>query len=107
MQNKSLNLIISQIIIFLFFSRNIFAISKIERMLKDHPVKFSFIIFGTCIAFAGVLLLLSYYKTIFMVIRSLITGKSKAEKPKIPTGKFGDISLPNARLIVKERYGER
>ena len=107
MQNKSLNLIISQIIIFLFFSRSVFAISKIEQMLKDHPIKFAFIMLGTCIVFVCVLLVLSYYRTIFKVIRALIIGKKKTPKrSRIPTGKIGDISLPDARLIVREAEGK-
>ncbi|MBU0478335.1 FHA domain-containing protein [bacterium] len=76
-------------------------------MLKDHPVKFSFIIFGVCGVFVGVLLLLSYYKEIFRIIESLITSKTKTPKrSKIPEGKIGDISLPNARLIVEEAEGK-
>lgn len=107
MQNKSLNLIIFQVIIFLFFSKNVFAISKVEQMLKDHPVKFSFIIFGVCGVFVGVLLLLSYYNVIFRAIKNLITGKKKTlKRSRIPTRKIGDISLPNARLIVKEAEGK-
>lgn len=113
MQNKSLNLIVSQIIIFLFFSRSVFAISKIERMLKDHPVKFSSIIFGVCIVFVGILLLLSYYKVIFSAIRNLVypsfsffKDKKEFERHIIPTGEIGNISLQNARLIVKEADGK-
>ncbi len=107
MQNKSLNLIISQIALFLFFPKNVFAISKFERMLKDHPVKFSFIIFGVCGVFVCVLLLLSYYKTIFRAVKNFIAGKKKAPKrPEIPTGNIRDISLPNARLIVEEAEGK-
>ncbi|MDO9463869.1 MAG: FHA domain-containing protein [bacterium] len=113
MQNKSLNLIISQIIIFLFFSRSVFAISKIERILKDHPVKFSFIIFGACGVFVGILLLLSYYKAVFSAIRHLVypsfsffKDKKEFERHIIPTGEIGDISLQNARLIVKEAEGK-
>jgi len=104
-QNKAL--IAFQIIAFLFFQKNVFAISKIEQILKDHPVKFSFIIFGVCGVFVGVLLLLSYYNVIFRAIKNLITGKKKTPKrSKIPVGKIGDISLPNARLIVKEAEGK-
>jgi len=86
--------------------RNVFAISKIEKILKNHPVKFAFIMLGVCGVFVGVLLLLSYSKTVFAVIRNLITAKGEIEKSKIPTGKIGDISLPNARLILKEPEGE-
>ncbi|MCK4400807.1 PilZ domain-containing protein [bacterium] len=76
-------------------------------MLKDRPVKFSFIIFGVCGVFVGVLLLLSYYKTIFGAVKNFIAGKKKAPKrPEIPTGNIGDISLPNARLIVEEAEGK-
>ena len=113
MQNKRLNLIISQVIILLFLSRSVFAISKIERMLKDNPVKFSFIIFGVCGVFVGVLLLLSYYKVIFSAIRRLVypsfsffKDKKEFERHIIPAGEFGDISLQNARLIVKEAEGK-
>ncbi len=96
-----------QVITFLFSPKSVLAISKIERMLKDHPVKFSFVIFGVCGVFVGVLLLLSYYKAIFKAISALITGKKKApKKPEIPAGKFRDISLPDARLIVKEAEGK-
>ena len=49
-----------------------------------------------------VLVLLSYYKTIFTVARALITDKKKIKESKIPTGKIENTSLPNARLIVKE-----
>ena len=101
MQNKSLTISLITTL-FLFFQRNVFAVSKIERMLKDHPVKSCFVIFGICAAFAGVSLLLNYYKTIFTGAMTLITGKRKTEESKIPTGKIGDISLPNARLILKE-----
>ena len=113
MQNKSINLIISQIIIFLFFSRSVFAIGKIEKMLKDNPVKFSFIIFGACGVFVGILLLLSYYKAIFSAIRHLIypsfsffADKKEFERHIIPAGEIGDISLQDARLIAKEAEGK-
>jgi hypothetical protein len=36
-------------------------------------------------------------------VRDLITGKKKAPKrAEVPAGKFGDISLPDARLIIRE-----
>jgi len=102
---RTLILIIFQIITFLFLPRNVFAISKIEKILKNHPVKFSFIIFGVCGVFIGFLLLLSYYKVVFKAISALITGKKKAERTRIPTGKIENLSLLNARLILKEPGG--
>jgi len=102
---RTLILIIFQIITFLFLPRNVFAISKIEKILKNHPVKFSFIIFGVCGVFIGFLLLLSYYKVVFKAISALITSKKKAERTRIPTGKIKNTSLPNARLILKEPGG--
>ena len=104
MQNKAL--IAFQIIAFLFSPKSVFAISKIERILKDEPLKFGFIMLSICAGFVVLLvLLLIYYKPIFTVARALITDKRKAERTKIPTGKIENLSMSNARLILKEPGG--
>ena len=61
----------------------------------------------------GILLLLSYYKVIFSTIRRLVypsfsffKDKKEFERRIIPTGEIGDISMQNARLIVKEAEGK-
>ncbi|MFH1904882.1 MAG: FHA domain-containing protein [bacterium] len=48
---------------------------------------------------------MSHYKAVFTVIRNFITAKEKTKEFKIPTGKIENLSLLNARLILKEPGG--
>ncbi|MBU0478223.1 FHA domain-containing protein [bacterium] len=113
MRNKSLFLIVCQIVTLLFSSKNVFAVSKTELFIKDHPVKFGFSTFAI-----PVFIILLYIgiskidKLIDIIIKFGQKQHAKEEEEeykKIPRGLIEEevaLSLSPAELIWRKEGGE-
>jgi len=113
MRNKSLFLIVCQVATLLFSPTSVFAVSKAELFIKDHPVKFGFSIFTI-----STLIILLYIglskidKLIDIIIKFGQKQHAKEEEDeyeKIPKGLIEEeiaLSLSPAELIWRKEGGE-
>ena len=113
LQNKSSSLVICQIVALLFSSTSIFAASKFELFIKDHPFKFGVFVFAI-----PTLIILVYIgiskigKLIDMIMRFEQKQHVKEEEDeygKIPKGLIEEevvASLSPAELIWRKEGGE-
>ncbi|MFH1905597.1 MAG: FHA domain-containing protein [bacterium] len=113
MLKKSLFLVICQITALLFSSTNVFAVSKAELFIKDHPVKFGFSIFTISTLIILVYIGLSKIdKLIDIIIKFEKKQHAKEEEDeygKIPKGLIEEevaLSLSPAELIWRKEGGE-
>ncbi|MDO9464828.1 MAG: FHA domain-containing protein [bacterium] len=113
MRNKSLFLIIGQIVAVLFSSTNVFAVSKAELFIKDHPVKFGFSTFVLPVFIILLYIGLSKIdKLIDIIIKFGQKQHAKEEEDeygKIPKGLIEEevaLSLSPAELIWRKEGGE-
>ena len=113
MRNKSSSLVICQVAALLFSSTSVFAISKFELFIKDHPVKFGFSIFTISTLIILVYIGLSKIdKLIDIIIKFGQKQHAKEEEneyEKIPKGLIEEkvaLSLSPAELIWRKDGGE-
>ncbi len=113
MRNKSSSLVICQVAALLFSSTSVFAISKFELFIKDHPVKFGFSIFTISTLIILVYIGLSKIdKLIDIIIKFEKQQHAKEEEDeyeKIPRGLIEEevaLSLSPAGLIWRKEGGE-
>lgn len=113
MRNKFLFLVICQLAALLFSSASVFAVSKAELFIKDHPAKFGFSIFGISTLIILVYIGLSKIdKLIDIIIKFGQKQHAKEEEDEyknIPRGlieKEVVESLSSAELIWRKEGGE-
>jgi len=113
MRNKSLFLIICQVAALLFSSTSVFAISKAELFIKDHPFKFGFSIFAiSCLVILVYVGISKINKLIDIIMRFEQKQHAKEEEDEykeVPRGLIEEevaLSLSPAELIWRKDGGQ-
>ncbi len=113
MLKKTLFLVSCQVIALLFSSTSVFAVSKAELFIKDHPFKFGFSIFAipclVILVYVGISKINKLIDIIMRFEQKQHTKEEEDEYEKIPKGLIEEevaLSLSPAELIWRKEGGE-
>ncbi len=103
------------VFIVLAFSRHVFAVSKIEKFVIEHPVGLFFSIIGPVVGGLFIYWIIHcisrFGKAEIDIVKEKIEQSKKDEEKrellaKVPKGSVDqELSLPSAKLIVRNQYG--